>query len=207
MPKANRSAAKQPSVRHIRRAAGIKEPQNALDLLRADHREVEKLFKAFKSAKSAAEQKSLAQKICAALTIHARIEEEIFYPAFVGATGNKELHAEAVIEHESAKRLIADIEGSTAGDELFEARVNVLAEMIKHHVKEEERFNGMFAKARRAGLDLRALGVILEARKQELAENPAKRPAKQPFKAPPELVGAAELARTRTRAPARRAPH
>jgi hemerythrin superfamily protein len=206
MPKTNRRANKQPSVRHVRRAAGIKDPQNALDLLRADHREVEKLFKAFKSSKAEPDQQALAKKICTALKIHARIEEEIFYPAFIEATGNKELHAEAVIEHEAAKRLIADIENSAAGDAFFEARVNVLAEMIKHHVREEERFNGMFAKARRAGMDLRALGVLLEARKQELGEKPAKRSAKQPFKAPPELVGAAQLARTRTRAPARRAP-
>lgn len=206
MPKTSRSASKQPSVRHVRRAAGIKDPQSAVDLLRADHREVEKLFKAFKNSKSAPEQQSLAKQICTALTIHAQIEEEIFYPAFIEATGEKSMHAEALVEHEGAKRLIAEIEGSVAGDPLFEARVKVLSEMIKHHVKEEERFNGMFSKARRARLDLRALGVLLEARKQELSGTTRKRRAASPFKAPPELMGAAALARSRTRAPARRAP-
>jgi hemerythrin superfamily protein len=206
MPKMSRPATKPPSVRHVRRAAGIEEPKNALELLRADHREVEKLFRAFKRAGSADEQQTLAKAICTALTIHARIEEEIFYPAFIEATGNKELHAEAIVEHEGAKRLIADIESSAAGDDLFEARVNVLSEMIKHHVKEEERFNGMFAKARRAGMNLLAVGVLLEARKQELEGKPQARAARQPLKAPPELVGAAELARRPRKAPARRAP-
>ena len=206
MPKTIRPASKQPSVRHVRRAAGIKDPQSAVELLRADHREVEKLFKAFKRSKSAAEQQTLAKEICAALKLHARIEEEIFYPAFLEATGNKELHAEAVVEHEAAKRLIAEIENGVAGEPFFEARVNVLSEMIKHHVHEEERFNGMFAKARRAGINLRALGVLLEARKRELAGKSPTGSARSPFTAPPELIGAAELARNRPKTPAKRAP-
>jgi hemerythrin superfamily protein len=207
MPTAKRSVAKQPSVRHIKRAAGIAEPKNAIQLLKADHREVEGLFKTFKSSKSAAEKQSLAKKICEALKIHMRIEEEIFYPAFIQATDNKELHNEALVEHEGAKRLIEDIEDSGPSDPLFDARIKVLAEMIKHHVKEEERFTGMFLKARVAGMDLQALGVLLEARKQELSQAPKKRRTKTPPETQAAFMGAAALARSRSaKVPARRAP-
>jgi hemerythrin superfamily protein len=206
MPKDNGSTEKRPSVRQVKKAAGISEPKSAILLLKADHREVEALFKSFKAAKSEAEKQSLAKKICTALKLHTRIEEEIFYPAFIQATGHKDIHNEALVEHESAKRLIEEIESSVAGDPLFEARVKVLAEMIKHHVKEEERFTGMFTKARIAGMDLRALGILLEARKQELSGEPKKRRSKAP-KARAPFMGAAALARSKSVNPqARRAP-
>ncbi len=207
MPKSKRPVAKQPSVRQVKRAAGITEPRNAIQLLKADHREVEGLFKAFKSSKSAAEKQGLAKKICEALKIHTRIEEEIFYPAFIEATRNEELHNEALVEHQGAKRLIEEIEGSAGGDPLFDARVKVLSEMIKHHVKEEERFSGMFTKARMAGMDLRALGILLEARKQELTRPTSKRRAKTPPNTRAAFMGAAALARSRpAKAHGRRAP-
>jgi hemerythrin superfamily protein len=162
------SASTQRGARHLERAAGTHESQNAIALLKADHRQVEKLFKAFKAAKSAADQQPLAKQICTALKTHMQLEEEIFYPAFIGATGDKELHNEALVEHQSARTLIDEIESSVGGDPLFEARVTVLAEMIKHHVKEEESFKGMFLTARVAKMDLRALGALLQARKREL---------------------------------------
>ena len=201
-------ATKRPSVRQIKRAAGIKEPRSAIVLLKADHREVEGLFKDFQGCDSAAEKQAIAKKICAALRTHMRIEEEVFYPAFIEATGSNKIHNEAVVEHQGAKNLIAEIEGSAAGDPLFEARVTVLSDMIKHHVKEEERFNGMFTKARLARMDLRALGILLEARKQELARGAAKSRTKA---APPStraaFVSAAALARSKTPRPhARRTP-
>ena len=208
MPRKNGSAPKRPSVRQVKHAAGIiGEPKNAIALLKADHREVEGLFKTFKSAKSGSEKQALAKKICAALKVHTRIEEEIFYPAFINATGNKELHGEALVEHHGAKQLIEEIEGAAAGDPLFDARVKVLSEMIKHHVKEEERWTGMFAKARIAGMDLRALGVLLEARKRELAGKTEKRRAKSAANSRSAFMGAAALARSRGVKPhARRAP-
>jgi hypothetical protein len=107
-------------------------------------------------------------RICEALTAHATIEEEIFYPAFLEATQEQDLHHEAEIEHEGAKRLIADIEASSPDDDHYDARVTVLSEMIKHHVKEEEQPGGMFAKARQSEMDLQALGAALRSRKQEL---------------------------------------
>jgi len=207
MPKSNRSVAKQPSVRQVKRAAGITEPKSAIQLLKADHREVEGLFKAFKSSKSTGEKQGLAKKICEALKVHTRIEEEIFYPAFIEATGNEDLHNEALVEHQGAKRLIEEIEGSAGGDPLFDARVKVLSEMIKHHVKEEERFSGMFTKARMAGMDLRALGILLEARKQELTRPSSKRRAKTPANTRAPFMGAAALARSRpAKMHGRRAP-
>jgi hypothetical protein len=205
------SATKRPSVRQIKRAAEIKEPRSAIVLLKADHREVEGLFKEFQASDSATKQQALANQICAALRTHMRIEEEIFYPAFIEATGNKKLHNEAVVEHQGAKNLIAEIENSAAGDPLFEARVTVLSEMIKHHVKEEERFNGMFTKARLARMDMRALGILLEARKQELARGTtakARAKAAPPRSTRAAFMGAAALARSKTpsRPHARRNP-
>jgi hemerythrin superfamily protein len=207
MPKSNGPASKRPNLRHVKRAAGIEAPQNAIQFLKADHRKVDGLFRAFKKAGAAAEKQALAKQICEALTVHTRIEEEIFYPAFIEATGNEELHSEAVVEHSAAKRLIEEIESSAAGDALFDARVNVLSEMIKHHVKEEERFNGMFMKARMARMDLRALGILLEARQQELTRPAAKRGAKTPRGTRTAFMGAAALARSRGDKPhARRTP-
>jgi hypothetical protein len=206
MPRNNGSTRKRPGVREVKNAAGIKEPKSAIVLLKADHREVEGLFKSFKNAKSAAEKQALAKKICAALKLHTRIEEEIFYPAFIQATGDEDLHNEALVEHDGAKKLIKEIESSVAGDPLFDARITVLSEMIKHHVKEEERFSGMFTKARIAGMDLRALGILLEARKRELSREPKGRRVKTPQVRGP-FMGAAALARAKAVKPhARRSP-
>ena len=104
--------------------------------------------------------------------VHTQIEEEIFYPAFYQATGDEDLHYEAVIEHDRAEKLIAEIESSGPDDDFYDARVSVLSEMIKHHVREEEQRDGMFAKARRSGMDLVELGRQLAARKAELESSP-----------------------------------
>src|SRR5262245_15703908 len=123
-----RKASKPPSVRQLRKAAGIDEPKSAIVLLKADHRDVEKLFKSFQQSKSAAEKQSLAEQICDSLKIHTRVEEEIFYPAFLEATSDKALHSEALVEHDGAKKLIEEIERSAGADPLFDARVKVLSE-------------------------------------------------------------------------------
>ena len=141
--------------------------RDAIAVLKADHRQVEEWFSEFEKAKDRKRKVSLAKQICAALTVHAQIEEEIFYPAFLQATGDEDMHHEAAVEHTGAKRLIADIE-SNPSDEFFDARVTVLSEMIKHHVKEEEQRDGMFAKARKSDMDLVGLGAQLEIRKSEL---------------------------------------
>lgn len=102
------------------------------------------------------------------LKVHTSIEEEIFYPAFLEAAGDEHLHHEAEVEHAGAKQLISQIEQTGPEDEYFSARVNVLAEMIRHHVREEEKPDGMFAKARRARMDLPGLGERLAERKSQL---------------------------------------
>ena len=110
----------------------------------------------------------MADRICDALTAHTTIEEEIFYPAFLDATQDKDMHHEAVVEHDGAKSLIAEIRSMTATDDYFDAKVTVLSEMIKHHVKEEEQPGGMFAEAKKSDMDLQALGAQLRDRKKEL---------------------------------------
>ncbi len=142
--------------------------QDAVALLKADHRQVEEWFEQFEASNRSATKKKLAEQICQALTVHAEIEEEIFYPAFIEATQDKELHHEAIVEHDGAKKLIAEIENSGPDDEYYDAKIKVLSEMIKHHVKEEEQPGGMFAEARKSEMDLVALGEQIAERKMEL---------------------------------------
>jgi hemerythrin superfamily protein len=141
---------------------------DAISLLKADHRQVEEWFAQFKKTNGASRKQQLASRICEALTVHTTIEEEIFYPAFLEATDDTDMHHEAIVEHDGAKRLIAEIQEMSADDDYFDAKVTVLSEMIKHHVHEEERPGGMFAEAKKADLDLEVLGKQLSARKKEL---------------------------------------
>jgi len=143
--------------------------QDALALLKEDHRKVEKLFKEFESAKGDGRKEKLARQICLELTVHTTIEEEIFYPACEGKV-EEDLLKEAYVEHDAAKLLMAEIEnGSGQSDDFFDAKVQVLGEQIDHHVKEEE--DELFPKVRKADIDLRALGGQLAARKQELMKD------------------------------------
>ena len=142
--------------------------QDAIALLKADHRQVEEWFEQFEKARDDNRKQKLATQICEALKVHTTIEEEIFYPAFLEATDETDMHHEAEIEHNGAKKLIAEIEASSPDDEYFDSKVKVLSEMIKHHVKEEEQPDGMFAKARKSEMDLDALGEQMATRKAEL---------------------------------------
>jgi hypothetical protein len=142
--------------------------QNAIALLKADHRQVEEWFEQFEKARDDDRKQTLATNICNALKIHTTIEEEIFYPAFLEATGDEDIHHEAAVEHDGAKKLIAEIEASSPDDDYFDAKVKVLSEMIKHHVREEEKPEGMFAGARESDMDLDEIGERLAARKAEL---------------------------------------
>jgi hemerythrin superfamily protein len=144
--------------------------QDAIALLKADHRQVEEWFGQFEKARDDERKQELATRICSALKVHTTIEEEIFYPAFLEATEDKDLHHEAEIEHDGAKKLIAQIEASGPDDDYFDSKVKVLSEMIKHHVKEEEQPGGMFAEARKSEMDLDALGEQMAQRKAQLEE-------------------------------------
>ena len=141
---------------------------DAIALLKADHRKVEGLFEQFESAKGKSQKEALAKQICTELTVHTIIEEEIFYPACKGKA-DEDLLAESYVEHDGAKVMIAQIEAGGPDEEFYDAKVKVLSEEIEHHVGEEEKpGEGLFAQARKAGLDMGALGQQLAARKQEL---------------------------------------
>ena len=141
---------------------------DAVALLKADHRKVEDLFAKFEAAKADGRKKALAEQICMELKIHTILEEEIFYPACEGKV-EEDLLSEAYVEHDSAKVLIGQIEESEPAAEFYDAKVKVLSEEIEHHVKEEEaRMEGLFAQARKAGLDMDALGEQMAARKDQL---------------------------------------
>lgn len=141
---------------------------DAIKLLKEDHREVEKLFAAFEKARSSDRKQAIAQQICEMLKVHAQIEEEIFYPAVREAIDETEIMDEAQVEHNGAKQLVAEIESASPDEDMFEAKVKVLSEYIKHHVKEEE--GKMFRKARSADLDLKELGEEMSERKQALMD-------------------------------------
>src|SRR5688572_18204049 len=160
--------AKSAKGRSSRRARNGAARDDAITLLKADHREVERMFGDFEKARSDDRKRELSEQICLALRTHTTIEEEIFYPAFLEATEETDIHHEAEVEHAGAKHLIDEIESAGSEDDHFEARVSVLQEMIKHHVKEEEQRGGMFSKAQSSEMDLRALGQRLKERKLEL---------------------------------------
>jgi hemerythrin superfamily protein len=168
MPQSRRSTRGRKSSSSRARSERNGRGSDAISLLKADHNEVKKWFGEFEKARSDDRKQELAQKICMALKAHTIIEEEIFYPAFLEATEEKDIHHEAEVEHEGAKKLIEEIEAAGPGDDYFDARVSVLSEMIKHHVNEEEKRGGMFAKARSSEMDLESLGEQLRQRKEEV---------------------------------------
>lgn len=148
-----------------------KESQDAIALLIEDHKKVQKLFKEFEKLREEEDdelKQQLVTLICAELTIHTQIEEEIFYPAARDALEDQELLDEAEVEHASAKTLIAQLSSMEAGDDLYDAKVTVLGEYINHHIKEEH--DELFPKVRKAKIDIDALGMEMMERKQELQD-------------------------------------
>ena len=149
--------------------------KDAIALLEADHREVDAFFEQYETLTQAAEKKALAGKICLALKVHTTIEEELFYPPAREATGDADLLDEAVVEHAGAKNLIAEIEAMQPGQPLYDAKVKVLGEQVRHHVEEEE--TELFPEVRDTDIDLEALGAKLATRKAELMAKLAPREA------------------------------
>jgi hemerythrin superfamily protein len=142
--------------------------QDAVALLKQDHRTVEDLFEQYEKASGDGRKQKLATEICTELSIHTMIEEEIFYPACEGKV-EEDLLKESYVEHDAAKVLVAEIIAGEPSDEFYDSKVKVLQEEIEHHVQEEEkRLEGLFSQARAAGLDMDALGEQLLARKEEL---------------------------------------
>lgn len=150
-----------------RMARGNGNKGDAVALLKSDHRAVEELFERFENTNGKATKAKIAQQVCMELMVHATIEEEIFYPAVKDAV-DEEIHDETYVEHDGAKVLIAEILAGSPDDEFFDAKVKVLSEMIKHHVKEEEQRDGLFAQAKKGDVDMHALGERLAERKAAL---------------------------------------
>ena len=170
MPAAKKSPATKPAT-----ATAAAAKTDATVLLERDHAEVHKLFKQYEKLADAgadgSDRQAMAEQICMLLTVHATIEEEIFYPAAREAEVDDDLLDEAEVEHASAKDLIAQIRAMGPDDELYDAKVKVLGEYIDHHVEEEE--DEMFPKCRKSGMDLTELAVRLMERKQELMADEA----------------------------------
>jgi hemerythrin superfamily protein len=169
------TATKAPAKAAPKRAAGAGKPKiavepiDAITLLKADHREVDNLFSEFEKATRADQKMRIVSSICDELKIHTIIEEEIFYPA-VRAKIDPSIVDEGIVEHDGAKVLINDLAVAKAGEDYYDAKVKVLAEEIRHHVHEEEKWlRGMFAQARRTDIDMVELGTRLAVRKAELS--------------------------------------
>ena len=148
------------------RSSSRTEPM-AIKLLKEDHREVERMFARYEKLTADSEKLALFNKIASALKAHTKIEEEIFYPSERGEV-DEDLLKEALVEHAGAKQMIAEIEKMQPGEQLYDAKVKVLGENVKHHIKEEEKPRGIMAQARRGDQDLDAMGERLRARKEEL---------------------------------------
>ena len=167
MPTASKQTTAQRRAAARTRARSGKD--DAIKLLKTDHKEVSDLVDKYENGRLSKDRKvAVAKQICMALTVHAQIEEEIFYPAAREAVrGGEDLLDEAEVEHGSIKELVSAIENASPDDDdLFDARVKVLGEYVKHHVKEEE--NELFPKLRKSDMDLEEVGAQLAARKEEL---------------------------------------
>jgi hemerythrin superfamily protein len=138
---------------------------DAVTLLKKDHDEVNRMFEEFESADE--DRKfELAAEICQSLTVHATIEEEVFYPQVREAIDAEDLMLEAEIEHDSAKYLIERIQEGEVDEVQLSAMIKVLKEYVSHHINEEQR--KIFPRVKRTELDLEAIGRELMERKAEL---------------------------------------
>jgi hemerythrin-like domain-containing protein len=140
--------------------------QDAITLLRADHKLVSTLFAEYEKTRSNSKKKTLVSQICTELSVHAQVEEEIFYPAVKQALKDREMIPEALVEHATLKELIGQVEGIEPDGEMFDAKIKVLSEYVKHHVKEEQ--NEIFPQAKSTELDMIELGVRIATRKKAL---------------------------------------
>ena len=145
---------------------------NAIALLTADHKKVKQLFKNFEKLKEddGEEKSALVKEICMELSVHAKVEEEIFYPAVREAIEDEDLMDEADVEHAGAKSLIAQLEAMDPEEDHYDAKVTVLGEYIDHHVKEEQ--DEIFPKAKKSKVDTAELGRQIMKRKEALLANP-----------------------------------
>jgi hemerythrin-like domain-containing protein len=174
----------------------LNDGQDAIGLLEADHDKVLELFDRFEDIKQShahQEKQAIVADACHALSVHMAVEEGVFYPAVRGALEDDDLMNEALVEHDGAKSLIHDLEGMDAGDEMFNAKFTVLAESVRHHVKEER--DEMFPKVRATTIDLKALGQEMLARKEQLTKNNGATLKSRPARRKPHAKGESRAAR------------
>jgi hemerythrin superfamily protein len=160
---------------HKAKAARKSSPNGAVALLKADHREVERLFKQLEKTREGSRKQQLADKICLELRVHTRIEEELFYPAARDFLKDDEIVNVSLVEHQAVKDLIKKIETTPTSDAMYDAKLSVLKEMVEHHVEEEEKT--LFPKLQKTDMDLEAVGGRLMTRKSELMEKFGATPA------------------------------
>ena len=153
-----------------KKSGGASHEKNAIELLKSDHEQVLQQFSRFEKTKDRGEdiKRELVENVCAQLTVHAQIEEELFYPALRDVLDEQDLLDEALVEHDMAKQLIADLESMEPDEDLYDAKFTVLGEYVKHHIEEEEK--EIFVKAKKAGLDMDTLGADMRDRKHELMD-------------------------------------
>jgi len=173
-PIKNASTSERISKRADARLVPVKDP-DAITLLKADHQRVTELFEQYEKSRSTAKKQKLVTAICEELSVHALVEEEIFYPAVKAALKDKELIPEAIVEHATIKEFIAKLDGRSPDGEMFDAQVQVMGEYVKHHVKEEQ--TQIFPKARKSRLDMLELGRRMAEHKRQLAADPGSIPA------------------------------
>jgi hemerythrin superfamily protein len=162
----NRKSAAGRSKSTAKKTSASAGKKDAIQLLKSDHREVERLFKEFEKASGEERKMQLCERICMELMIHTQIEEEIFYPTSREFLKDDEIVNESLVEHQAAKDLIEQIQGMHASDEMFEAKMTVLKEQVEHHVQEEEK--EFFPQVQKSDMDLKAVGQQLMDRKTEL---------------------------------------
>ena len=149
-----------------------RKPADAISYLQTDHRRIESGFRKLQKARDRDRKSEVAHKVCEALRIHAQIKEEVFYPALLAVTGDKRVCRQAEVEHDSLRSLIAEIEQTSPREIYFDARVEVLTELLTRRIGQEEKPGGIFETARKSGMDLETVGRLLRARRKELEGNP-----------------------------------
>jgi hypothetical protein len=168
-----RSAPSKNQTKSTKNASQAAKKTDVLKILAEDHKKVLDLFDEFENMKKKGEsddeaKQYIVETACAELTIHAQIEEEIFYPAAREAIDDMDMLDEAEVEHATAKQLISELSAMQPGDDLYDAKFTVLGEYVKHHIEEEEK--ELFKQVKKADLDLDELGEEILERKIELRD-------------------------------------
>lgn len=178
--KAKRGGSSQKSA-SAKSAQSASSKEDAVSLLKADHRQVEQLFDQYELSEDAEEKKELVYNMCKELIVHTMLEEELFYPTCRDELDDDAIMDEAQVEHDAVKAMMLELAAGSPEDEFYDAKVKVLSEYARHHIREEEkRGSGIFAQAKSAGVDLESLGEEIKEMKEELLEDVEERGIPRP---------------------------